>query len=349
MNKIRFGVIGGGMIGPFHAEAISQLDDAELVAVATTKEQTAKPFAEKFGVKAWYTDYRDLLQRKDIDAVNVCTPNFLREEITTFAAEHGKHVLVEKPIAMNLMQADKMIEACQKAGVKLGVIFQHRFAEDVILVKKTINKGGFGKLIMGDVYVKWFRTQKYYDSGVWRGTLDKEGGGALINQAVHTIDLLQWFMGDVDRLFAFVDTAIHKIDVEDIAVATVRFKSGALGVIEGSTAVYPGLPARLDIHGERGTAILQDDSITFSNLVGLGRKKSQEETRESRKLGDTSSDPRHHTSEKHRLQIKDFIEAIKEDREPLVNGVEGRKSLEIIWAIYQSAKTGATVKFPVKV
>ncbi len=231
--------------------------------------------------------------------------------------------------------------------MRVGVFFQHRFAEDVRLVKETVDNKGFGKLIAGDAYVKWFRTQEYYNSGGWRGTLDREGGGALINQAVHSIDLLQWIMGDVDSLFAFADTRVHRIEVEDIAVAALRFKNGALGVIEGSTALYPGLPARLDIHGEKGTAILQDDIITFSNVIGPDRKKSEKEARGAKKLGDTSSDPRHHTSEKHRAQIKDFIDAIREDREPAVNGIEGRKSLEIIRAIYQSAKSGSAVKFPV--
>ena len=351
MSKIRFGIIGGGMIGPFHAEAISQLEDAELIGVATTRRETAKPFAEKFGAKVWYTDYRRLLQRDDIDAVNICTPPFLHEEMTIAAAKEGKHVLVEKPIAINLREADRMIEACEKAGVRLGVIFQSRFNKDVKRIKEAIDRGDFGRLIMGDAYVKWFRTQEYYDSGAWRGTWDKEGGGALINQAIHTIDLLQWFMGEVDSLYAFIDTAIHKIEVEDVAVASLRFKSGAMGVIEGSTAIHPGLPRKLEIHGERGTVIFEGDEIKLWDFVGQGKeRKEEEEVRgcKDKKLGDTSSDPTHHSIENHKLQIKDFVEAIKEDREPLVSGSEGRKALEIVRAIYKSAKTGRAVKFPVR-
>ncbi len=349
MNKIRFGIIGGGMIGPFHAEAISQLDDAELIGVATTREKTAKPFAERFGVKAWYTDYHKLLQRDDIDVVNICTPPFLHEEMTIAAVKEGKHVLVEKPIAINLREADRMIEACEKAGVKLGVIFQSRFKRNVKRIKEAIDKGDFGKLVVGDAYVKWFRTQEYYDSAAWRGTWDKEGGGALINQAIHTIDLLQWFMGEVDTLYAFIDTAIHRIEVEDVAVAALRFKSGAMGVIEGSTAIYPGLPRKLEIHGEKGTVIFEGDEIKLWNFIGQEKEKKEEEkVREfkDKKLGDTSLDPTHHSIENHKLQIKDFVEAVREDREPLVNGLEGRKALEIIRAIYKSAKAGRAVKFP---
>ncbi len=351
MSKIRFGIIGGGMIGPFHAEAISQLDDAELIGVATTREKTAKPFAEKFGVKAWYTDYRKLLQRDDIDVVNICTPPFLNEEITTSAAKEGKHVLVEKPIAINLRQADRMIEACQRAGVKLGVIFQSRFNKDVKRIKEAIDKGDFGKLIMADAYIKWFRTQEYYDSGAWRGTWDKEGGGALINQAIHTIDLLQWFIGEVDSLYAFIDTTIHKIEVEDVVVAALRFKNGAMGVIEGSTAIYPGMQRKMEIHGEKGMVIFEGDEIKLWDFVGQEKEgKEEEKVRglEDKKLGDTSSDPTHHSVENHKLQIKDFVEAIRKDTEPFVNGLEGRKALEIVRAIYKSAKTKKMIKFPLK-
>jgi len=316
------------MIGPFHAKAISQLDDTELIGVATTREKTAKPFAEKFGVKTWYTDYYKLLQRSDIDVVNICTPPFPHEEMTIVAAEEGKHVLVEKPIAINLREADRMIAACEKAGVKLGVIFQSRFNRDVKRIKEAMDKGDFGKLAMGDAYVKWFRTQEYYDSAAWRGTWDKEGGGALINQAIHTIDLLQWFMGEVDSLYAFIDTAIRKIEVEDVAVAALRFKNGAMGVIEGSTAIYLGLPRKLEIHGEKGTVIFEGDEIKLWDFVDQEKKGEKIVRRfEGKKLGDTSLDSTHHSIENHKLQIKDFVEAVREDREPLVNGLRGKKSI----------------------
>ena len=348
MEKIRFGIIGAGMIGPFHAEAICGLDDAELIGVATTREQTAKPFAEKFGARAWYTDYHQLLQRQDIDVVNICTPPFLHEEMTVAAAKAGKHVLVEKPMAVNLKQADRMIAACKKEKVKLGVIFQCRFPKNIQRIKEFIDNYEFGRLILGDAYVKWFRSQEYYDSGAWRGTWDKEGGGALINQAIHTIDLLQWFMGEVDSLYACIDTVAHQIEVEDIAVAVLKFKNGAMGVIEGSTALYPGLPRRLDLHGERGSVILEGDDIKLWDFVDSKREKGiGPEDYSHKKLGDASSDPTHFSSENHKLQIKDFIEAIKKDKEPLVNGIEGRKSLEIVRAIYKSGKASKPIKFPV--
>jgi predicted dehydrogenase len=348
VEKIRFGIIGAGMIGPFHAEAIGGLDDAELIGVATTREQTVKPFAEKFGARAWYTDYHQLLQRQDIDVVNICTPPFLHEPMTVAAAEARKHVLVEKPIAVNLKQADRMIAVCEKEKVKLEVIFQCRFHKNIQRIKEAIDNHEFGRLILGDTYVKWFRSQEYYDSGAWRGTWDKEGGGALINQAIHTIDLLQWFMGEVDSLYACVDTVAHQIEVEDIAVTGLKFKNGAMGVIEGSTALYPGLPRRLDLHGERGSVILEGDDIKLWDFVGSKREKRiSPENYSHKKLGDASSEPTHFSSENHKLQIKDFIEAIKKDKEPLISGIEGRKSLEIVRAIYKSGKTGKAIKFPV--
>lgn len=350
MSKIRFGIIGGGLIGPIHAEAISQLNDAELIGIATTRKETAKPFADRFGV-TWYTDYRELLQRGDIDVVNICTPPFLHGEMTIVAAEEGKHVLVEKPLAINLREADRMIGACKKLGVKLGVIFQSRFNRDVKRIKEAIDNGDFGNLIVGDAYVKWFRSQEYYDSAAWRGTWDKEGGGALINQAIHTIDLLQWFMGEIDNVYALINTAIHKIEVEDVAVAVLRFKNGAMGVIEGSTAMYPGLPRKLEIHGERGTVIFEGDKVRLWSFVGQEKKREEEQkVRESKdkKLRDVSSDPTHQSPENHKLQIEDFVKAVRQDREPAVNGAEGRKALEIIRAIYKSAKAGKAVKFPVR-
>jgi len=347
-QKIGFGIIGAGAIGPFHAEAITDLPDAQLVGICDRVEAKAKALAEKYNAKMWCTDYYKLLEREDIDVVNLCLPPFLNEEITLAAAEVGKHVIVEKPMALNVTQADKMIAACRKAKVKLAAVFPCRFSKDAQLVKRIIDEGKLGKLFMGSAYTKWIRTQEYYEVAPWRKTWAEQGGGALINQAIHAIDLLQWFMGPVESLYGFMDTVTHKMEVEDVAVAALRFRNGAIGVIEGSTAAYPGFPRRVEIHGEKGSIVLKVWEIELLAIKGskIEVRGSLEEDYINKRLGDCSSGPVHQSPEPHRVQIKDFIEAIEEDREPFVNGEEGGKVIEIIRAIYKSAKSGKEVKFP---
>jgi len=349
-QKIGFGIIGGGAIGPFHAEAITNLPNTQIIGVCDKVEARAKDLAEKYNINMWCTDYHKLLENKDIDVVNLCLPPFLNEEITLAAAEAGKHIIVEKPMAINITQADNMIAACRKAKVKLGVIFPCRFSKDIQLIKNTIDEGKLGKLFMGSAYTKWFRTKEYYEIGAWRKTWAEQGGGALINQAIHAIDLLQWFMGPVDSLYGFMDTVAHKIEVEDVVVAALRFKNGAMGVIEGSTAVYPGFPRRLEICGKKGSIVLKVDDIELWAIMGskIKIRGSLKEDYIDKRVGDASSGPVYLSPEHHGLQIKDFIEAIREYREPLVNGEEGRKAIEIIKAIYKSAKSGKEVKFPLK-
>lgn len=335
------------MVGPYHAEAINNLPEAELIAVATVHEKTAKDFAGKSRARVWYTDYRRLLKRDDIQVVNICTPPFLHQEITIAAAQTGKHVIMEKPISINLKQADGMIDACEKAGVKLGVIFQYRFSKAFQKVKRAIEEGKMGKLILGDAYVKWFRPQEYYESAEWRGTWDKEGGGALINQSIHSIDLLQWFMGPVDWLCGEFATAKHLIEVEDIGIAILRFKNGAMGVIEGSTAIYPGFPLRMELTGQKGSIVIEGDRIKLWKFIETEEEESTDE--EKQKIMDTSSSPTAgFSSEYHTLQISEFIDAVRQDRKPLVDGMEGRKALEIVRAIYISGKRGKRINFPVE-
>lgn len=347
MEKFGFGIIGGGMVGPYHAQAINSIPDAELVAVATAHEKTAKDFAEKSRAKFWYTDYKELLKRDDIQVVNICTPPFLHEEMTIAAAKMKKHVIVEKPISINLKQADNMINVCEKNRVRLGVIFQYRFSEASQKVKRAIEEGKMGKLILGDAYVKWFRPQEYYESAGWRGTWNKEGGGALINQSIHAIDLLHWFMGPVDWLYGEFATVRHLIEVEDIGIAVLKFKNGAMGVIEGSTAIYPGFPLKIELHGEKGSVVIEGDRIKLWKFMELEEEKFIDE--EKQKTLDTSSSPTAgFSSEYHALQIREFIDAIKQDRKPLIDGIEGRKTLEIVRAIYISGKRGRRISFPVK-
>ena len=341
MKELGFGIVGGGVIGPFHAKALSMVKGAKLVAVCDVRQPVAEEFARQFGVDA-YTDLSEMLKREDLDVVDICTPSGLHAKLGIQAAEAGKHVQVEKPIDITLERADALIKACEKAGVKLSVIFQHRFDEATKKVKEAVEEGRFGKLILGDAYVKWYRTQEYYDKGGWRGTWKYDGGGSLINQSIHTIDLQRYIMGDPDWLFGRIAVMAHKIETEDLGLAIIEFKNGAKGVIEGSTAVYPGLPERLEIHGEKGTAIIESGKLVKWAIQG------EEEVVEEKAEMSAAAEASAISENSHALQIQDFVNAILEDREPLVNGYEGRKALEVVLAVYRSAQTGEIVKFPLK-
>lgn len=340
VEPLKFGIIGCGVIAPTHARSIEALQNAKLVAVCDVIPERAQSLAEAFSVEA-VTDYRDLLRREDIDVVNVLTPSGLHAEIGIAAAEAGKHVIVEKPIDISQAKADALILACRKAGVKLSGIFQHRFDPAVELLKQAVDQGKLGQLNFGGSHTKWYRSQDYYDQDPWRGTWALDGGGALINQSIHYVDLLQYIMGPVSEISAYSVNRAHKdIEVEDIAVATLKFASGAVGLLEGNTAAYPGFSARLDIYGSDGSVIIENDQVSAWQL------KSGEECNlvkiEIGFIGGTSS--RDIWPDGHIRQIYDMIQAIYEDREPRVNGEEARKALAIVLAAYESARTGCPVQ-----
>ncbi|HNR36610.1 MAG TPA: Gfo/Idh/MocA family oxidoreductase [Candidatus Hydrogenedentes bacterium] len=347
MARLGFGIIGCGNIGPVHAEALSQVRGAKLVAVSDVVEQNARTLAEKYGA-SWYTDYRRLLDRKDVDAVCLCVPSGVRGTMGETCAAAGKHILAEKPLEINTRKIDRLIEAAAQAGVKLGCVFQSRFAEGAQRIRKAVEQGRFGRLVLGDAYIKWFRSQEYYDSSQWRGTWKLDGGGALINQGIHQVDLLLWFMGPAKWVRAESRILAHdRIEVEDLACATIQFENGALGVIEASTAIWPGHAAKVEIHGSEGSAVLEDGELRFWQF----RKETKADARlratfggESA-LGSGAGDPLSHLKcEGHRRQIQDFVKAIQEDRPPFVDGPEGRRSVALIEAIYKSAATGKTIK-----
>lgn len=345
MGKVRFGLIGTGVGANFCANGLKLIADeeiAELVAVTSRREERAREFASKWNLKYWYTDYREMLREAPIDAVIVSTPHYQHYPMTLDAIDAGKHVLVDKPMAINLKEADEMISEARRKNVKLGVNLQSRFDPTIRKVKENVDNGVLGRLILGEAVVEWYRTQEYYDKSLWRGRWATEGGGALINQAIHTIDLLVWIMGQPKYLWAQMDTFAHKIEVEDLAVATIRFRNGAIGVIQGSTATYPGLPTRLEIHGTRGTVIVEGEILKRWAVMG-----EEEIVSERKKEGLKSwARPELVPATNHASLIRDFANAILEDREPLVNGVEGRRSLEVIMAIYESARNNSVVEFP---
>lgn len=345
---IKYGVVGVGVGGTFATRAIKEILEPEEVATVeaacSAHEERVKSFASKWGIKKWYTNYRDFLTKSGIDAVIISTPHYLHFPQTIEAIEEGLHVLVDKPIAINLNEADEMIRRAEKKGVKLGVILQSRFDPKLRKIKGIIEEGRLGKLVLGEAYIEWFRTQEYYDKSFWRGRWATEGGGALINQAIHTIDLLIWLMGDVNCLWALIGTMTHNIEVEDLAIATMKFKNGAFGLILGSTALYPGFPHRLEIHGAKGSIIWEAEMIKRISIVGEPEYSEVERAKELESWARPEAVP----PKNHAELIRNFTKAIKEDKKPLVDGREGRRSLEVIRAIYHSGRTGEVVCFPFK-
>ncbi len=339
-----FGIIGTGVIAPIHAAAIADLPDARLVAVADQNRERARALAGELGVED--DDPDGILTRPDIDVVCVCVPSGRHAEVGARVAAAGKHVVVEKPIEVSLEAADRLIATARENGVKVAVISQHRWDPGVRELKDLADGGQLGRLILGDAIVKWYRTQQYYDSGAWRGSWELDGGGALMNQAVHYVDLLQWIMGPVDRVFARTRAAAHeRIEVEDIAVAVLTFTTGAVGVLEASTAVYPGLAERLEVTGTAGTVIVEAGEIALCKLKGeRGETGAYGEPAVTRDRPRAAAVPSDISFRGHREQLRDLLDAIENHREPMVDGREGRKALEIILAAYESARTGREVE-----
>jgi UDP-N-acetyl-2-amino-2-deoxyglucuronate dehydrogenase len=329
-NPIGIGILGCGNVAKVHAEAIRLVPDLKLISVCSDTSESAQRMGTAYGVPA-HTDLTAFLSDVSLQAVSICTPTGTHADLGTAAALQGKHVLVEKPIDVSLEKADALIGACKLAGVRLGVCFQSRFLDAPRILKEAVENGRLGKPVMGSAYVKWHRSDQYYASAGWRGTLATDGGGALINQAIHTVDLLRWMMGPVASVSAFGGRILHpQIEGEDALVAALRFQNGALGVIEAATAVYPGFKRRLEITGTEGTAILDGDNITVWSL----RDGSLNPAPPSGDISDGSANPMAIDCEGHRRVMEDFAAAVREGRKPFVDGNDGREALELVLAIY---------------
>lgn len=335
MKKVRFAVVGCGKISSSHFTGIMRAEEAELTAVCDMNADIANQKAQEYGVRA-FTDYNELLQWDGVDAVCLCTPSGMHAEQTIQAAEAGKHIVCEKPMAIHLEDAERMVEACRKHGVKLTVIFPRRVSPVSQFVKKFLDEGGLGKLSMCSASIKFYRDQAYYDSAGWRGTWAMDGGGALMNQGIHTVDLLHWLAGPVASLHGYADHVLRDIEVEDTSVAILRYQNGALGTIEATTTSYNQPEHQLVFHGEKGTLILTGDQITALDLID---KKEQES------LELPEFPPFRIVPDGQAFQIRDMAQAILEDREPIVTGESGIASLEIILGIYQSQRTGQSIQF----
>ncbi len=343
-----FGIIGCGMISGFHARAINDTRGAKLVACYSRNLESAGDLAGQYDAAA-YDNLDQFLRHEGLDVVTVCTPSGAHLEPAIRAANAGKHVVVEKPLEITLRRCDRIIEACEKNGVVLSTIFPSRFHRCNQLLKKAIDAGRFGTLTLGDAYVKWFRTQEYYDSGEWRGTWNLDGGGALMNQAIHSVDLLTWLMGPISELSARTATLAHdRIEIEDVATASIQFENGALGVIEATTAAFPGWLKRIEICGSQGSAVIEEEDIKqwqFAKPRAADKKIIAEFDRQA-ETGGGASDPAAIGHAAHTAQFRDIVKAIKTGKTPLVDGHEGRRSVEIILAIYKSAETGKSVQLP---
>jgi UDP-N-acetyl-2-amino-2-deoxyglucuronate dehydrogenase len=347
-----FGIVGTGVIAAIHADAIATLPDARLVAVTDVARGPATAFAAARGFPA-EPDLAALLARRDVEVVCVCVPSGLHAQIAIQAAKAGKHLVVEKPIDVSLDAADRLIDAARAAGVALTVISQHRFDPGLIELKRGLDEGALGRLVLGEASTKWYRTQAYYDSAAWRGTWAMDGG-SLMNQGVHYVDLLRWCMGPLAEVTAVCSTQAHQIEVEDTALALVRFASGAVGTILSSTAAFPGFPQRLEITGTEGTVTVEDGQIVRRAFAADADRTATAVSADAARSGAAdpaapdaarsgAADPAAVDVASHAAQLADLLDAVDAGREPAVTGESGRAALEIVLAVYESSRTGRPV------
>lgn len=339
---MKFGIVGTGLIAEFHARAIGEIPGATIVACLDAVPERARSFGAKHGCRA-YGDLPSFLADPEIEIVNVCSPSGAHLESAIPAAESGRHLIVEKPLEITVERCMRIVEAADRARVVLSGIFPSRFFEAARTVKEALDSGRFGKLTMGSAYVKWWREQSYYSGSGWKGTKAMDGGGALMNQSIHAVDLLLWYMGKVKRVSAFTGVAGHTgLEIEDNATAALEFECGALGAVQGSTAVWPGFLKRVEVLGTEGSAILEEESLAFWRFVR--EFPADEETRarfaSSTSTGGGASDPSAIGHRGHRLQIEDVLGAIREGRRPSVDGIEATRAVALIQAVYESAETG---------
>lgn len=340
-KTLGFGVVGCGRIAKNHLEAIAAIPEARLVAVCDNDADALRRATERYACPG-YGNHRDMLTNPEIDVVNICTPSGWHARIAIDAMTAGKHVLVEKPMAMSLTEADAMVATADKHGVKLGVMHQNRFNSAIVKLRRALEQGKFGKLTHGSAVVRWARDYNYYRQAPWRGTWAHDGG-CLMNQSIHNIDLLQWMMGPVESVFAYTATNVRKIEAEDVAVAVLRFASGALATIEATTTIYPrNLEETLNIFGTTGTAVIGGVAV---NKIENWRFDGEDE---ATALAEQFREPPNVYGFGHADIIADFIGAVKQGRSPAVPGREGRKAVEIILAIYHSVRLHKEIILPLQ-
>lgn len=349
MNDLGVCIVGCGMIARFHVRALSEVPGVRIVALAGANLASPRRLADEMNLTnvSTHADVGEAVRQKGVDIVIVCTPSGGHMDPALIAANAGKHVVVEKPLEITTERCDRIIDACDRNRVKLCTIFPSRFADANLALKSAVETGRFGRLTLGETTCKWWRTQEYYDQGGWRGTWKLDGGGALMNQAVHNVDLLLWMMGPLTHVCGFTATLAHeRIEVEDTAVACLRFANGALGVIQATTSAHPGYPKTIAIHGDRGSVVIEQDDVLRWDFQPQTPDDEEVKRRFAHKVGASggASDPNAISHRGHMRQLSDFVSAIREGRTPQVDGREGRKAVAAICAIYESARTGKTIE-----
>lgn len=351
---IRFAIAGCGTIASTHAEAIRKIEelsggaDATLIAVFDPVAERAASLAGKYGIPKIHASEEDLLADAEIDAICLCTPSGLHMTAAATAMEAGKHVVSEKPMDVSVEACDRAIAAEAATGKVLTIISQHRFDPATVAVKTAIDSGALGKIVLANAAVPWYRTQAYYDSGDWRGTWAMDGGGATMNQGVHTVDVLLYLAGDVATISAFYNVAAahERIEVEDVSAASLRFTNGAIGTLYATTAAYDGFPARIEIFGTDGAAIIEGDRLKVLHTKSGGRSGGEESATHAEmvaKGGTAAARLETVWGDSHRAQFEDFLRAIRTGTRPQIDGKEGRRPLRLIEALYRSARSGFAV------
>ncbi len=334
---MKIGVIGCGTISKAHFEAIKTIDNAMLIGVADNNLSQAKSIAEHYGCKVYSSNF-DLISDSEINTVVLLTPPGYHAELIELCALNKKHVLAEKPIGVSLKDIDNYINLCKKNDVLLSIVSQHRFDSATTFARKKIKEGKLGKLVGANCSVNWYRDANYYKS--WRGSKELAGGGVLAIQAIHTIDLMLWLMGEVESVKAYIDQILHSsTDIEDTAMACLKFKNGGLGVISATTSAYPGYPARLDILGTQGSLTIEGDEITFykSNI-------EKDESIIKKSSAKTVSDPSQVSVQSIKAQYEDFFEALNHGKELTITSEEARKAFKLLDAIYKSSESDKQVQ-----
>jgi UDP-N-acetyl-2-amino-2-deoxyglucuronate dehydrogenase len=333
------GLIGGGNITETHARAARALPDVQISAICGTNREKVARLCKEYEATP-YSDFAKFLNHRPMELVAIGSPSGLHAEHGIAAARHGLHVLTEKPIDITTERADVLIAEADKAEVKLGVFFQDRGKSDIQRIKKSVDAGVLGQPILADARVKWFRPPEYYSGSRWRGTLDLDGGGALINQGIHTVDLMLWLFGDVVSVQAKKKTRLHAIEAEDTLVAMLELANGALGVLQATTSAYPGYPRRLELTGSEGTLIIEQDRLLAADL----RNPSPDLLHgEEADRSQSASSPVVSDFRGHQFLLEDFIHAIQTNRKPLCDGRDGRRSLALVEAIYKACRAGEPV------
>jgi predicted dehydrogenase len=358
-TPVKFGLVGCGTISSTHADALNSLPNAILTACCDIDEQKAHQFGNDRNISTEHihSNLESLLRDREVEAVTVCTPSGIHTDIAIQALRAGKAVIVEKPMDVSIEACDRLIAVQKETGLPFAVISQHRFDPASLKTKQLLDQNAIGNLFLVEAQIKWHRTQEYYDSGNWRGAWDLDGGGALMNQGVHTVDLMRWMAGPVKSVYAVAKNAIHdRIEVEDVVCATLSFENGAIGNLVASTAVFPGFPATLSLHGSNGSIVISGDEIVMLETknhvdapvgaitphalqVAQGGTKSAEQHKKS----EASENAPSRWGDSHRAQLGDFIDAIRLGQTPKVDAFAGRNAVELVCAVYESARTGRVV------